>query len=498
MDQSRLAAHTAMERIAEGYDWNAGEVLLPHTMARGYFFYPEERRVDSDKHYRTNSEFWNEALRDRVIAERTVFLNEFKIFEWIPRNPGLYHTEQAEQERQWAQRSIVELGQARSEALARQMHSFWPDSRSPDHAELFRGITQAGGSARRLIYTPPGKVSMLAGGVGCVRLAPVEMKKGGLCWFMAATSTKAPDEGIPLLVRDEIYQSVIDEIRSLGFAHRTVVGKTKFVQQEFKDLYSLRHGIPRVYLEVSKVICEGECQNTDAEVSVAASFLSEYEGYPKIYASYVTFNPAAERALQSAAQWMVEEYVEGLYEGSVLTDFDQQAPTIAGTLFSLNQVLTSSDLAKQIKLLRMKYGYFEWELLEKSTISFHTHEEKVMVDVNVIGHGNVIQIAKYIKDVSIKARTNIGQSGVSEDLKNLMEHLVKQISEAGPTVDPRMAEKMGKNLELLSSELKSAQPDRRWYEVSLAGLKEAAEAVGDVGKPILTTVAKLMPLLIPQ
>jgi len=55
---------------------------------------------------------------------------------------------------------------------------------------------------------------------------------------------------------------------------------------------------------------------------------------------------------------------------------------------------------------------------------------------------------------------------------------------------------MGKNLEALSKEVASDEPDRQWYEVSLGGLKEAAQAVGEIAKPILNTVGMLSTLLL--
>ena len=39
--------------------------------------------------------------------------------------------------------------------------------------------------------------------------------------------------------------------------------------------------------------------------------------------------------------WLKEEYVEKLYQGRVLTDFDQRAPMFSNSLFTLDQVLSS-------------------------------------------------------------------------------------------------------------------------------------------------------------
>ena len=58
------------------------------------------------------------------------------------------------------------------------------------------------------------------------------------------------------------------------------------------------------------------------------------------------FRHRAARCRSGAAQWLKEEYVEGLYGGSLLTDFDQRAPDFGHVgLFTLDQVLSSPELA---------------------------------------------------------------------------------------------------------------------------------------------------------
>jgi hypothetical protein len=74
--------------------------------------------------------------------------------------------------------------------------------------------------------------------------------------------------------------------------------------------------------------------------------------------------------------------------------------------------------------------------------------------------------------------------------------LASEVTAVGPKIDPALAEQMGKNLEALSKEVNSAKPQKKWYDVSLDGLKEAAQAVGELGAPILQTVSKLIPLLL--
>jgi hypothetical protein len=155
---------------------------------------------------------------------------------------------------------------------------------------------------------------------------------------MSASSSFAPDEGIPLLVSDDDYQQILDDLQDCGALLCDLVGRTRFVSEEFADLFSVQRGIPRLYIEVAEIAPQRPI-HSPGQVSVAASFLSKYEGEPKIYASYVTFDPARRGAKMAAAQWLKEEYVERLYRGSLLTDFDQRAPMFSDALFTLDQVI---------------------------------------------------------------------------------------------------------------------------------------------------------------
>lgn len=407
------------ERVLERQNpWVLEDLILPHTLGRSYYSYPEIRPKANDKSYFDNSAFWKDVIDESLVTERTVSLQGFNIFEWIPRNPGLYHTDRANWAREEAQHHILQIADEKIDDFVSL------DGAPPDHAMVFRSVTSLRASAQGVIYTPQGKMSMLQGGIGCIRLGPVELKNGGEFWFMSATSTNAPDEGIPLLVPDQIYQKLIDDIRTVGSVRANLIGKAKFVSKELSDLYSVTYGIPRVYLEVLEVTTSAIKANPGI-VSVAASFLSEYEGRPGIYASYVSFDPALKGARRGATEWLRDEYVRGFYKGSLLTDFDQQAPTIANSLFSLNQVLTSPDLAREIALLRQKYGQFEWTKFEEATVSFHTHQERIMVKSVVTGDNNKVSLATGQRASSTVTSIERSTFGAEIDLKKLAEQLAE-------------------------------------------------------------------------
>jgi uncharacterized protein YjbI with pentapeptide repeats len=118
-------------------------------------------------------------------------------------------------------------------------------------------------------------------------------------------------------------------------------------------------------------------------------------------------------------------------------------------------------------------------------------------EVNVSGgQGNIINVADYMSNVTNTVNQNISQSDVPDEIKDLVKKLTEQIAAIGTQIDPKTAEQMGSDLEVLSKEMTKPEPRKRWYDVSLEGLKEAAVAVGELGKPILETLAKLSPLIL--
>jgi len=385
-----LGGWVVADFVVEDQTYIADDLLLPHPLGRSLYAKPENRSRGSDKSYRSNAEFWRDVLDpQKNSAERLIKLCRFGISEWIPRNPGLFHTEPAERARDAARSQIRGISPDDYDNYLNSADA------PPDHANdaiEFRTATSAGSVRREVIYTPSGKLSMLQGGVGCIRLRPVEWKTGGVHWFMSASSSVAPDEGVPLLVPNSIYQKMIDEIRRTGVKICDVIGRTKFIPQQFSDLYSTRYKIQRLYIEVEEI--RGiNMKPEPAMVSVAASFLSEFEGHPGLYASYVTFDPGYRGAQEGATDWMHEEYIAKFYKGEVLTDFDQQSGSMPNSLFGLDRILTSPDLAETISAIKNKFGYFDWNMLEKASFSFVAHQEQIMVKSVVTGEGNRVNIA---------------------------------------------------------------------------------------------------------
>ncbi|HEV8259360.1 MAG TPA: hypothetical protein VGQ19_01215 [Burkholderiales bacterium] len=118
------------------------------------------------------------------------------------------------------------------------------------------------------------------------------------------------------------------------------------------------------------------------------------------------------------------------------------------------------------------------------------------VTINQTGTGNVANVAEFMSDVVNYVNNNVDQSSSSEEVKSLMKQLANEINAIATKVDPKQTQRMGNDLKTLSAEIAQPEPRRAWYELSLKGLREAAEALGEIAAPVVSTVTKLMPLLL--
>jgi hypothetical protein len=481
------AANVSNRLVEQAPDSVSGvvEFVLPQTVGRSLLMEPIRHKTGDDATYESTRAFWRGVLDETLVAERFVRLEDVAVFEWFPRNPGLFHTERAASARREAQRHIRRIGKTQFDIYIAMSEA------PPDHASIIRDITTTFETAPKVIFTPRGKMSMLEGGIGCVRYNPVEQKSGGVAWFMSATSTLAPDEGIPLLVPNQIYQRyLIDQIKAVGFAPANVTGRLRFIPKEYRDLYSLNSGIPRLYLEVDdfEPVASGHYGRRRGQVSVAASFVAEIDGVASIYAAYVTFDPGYRSARPSAIEWMRDEYVQGMYKGTIVTDFDQQSPSFSDTLFSLNDVMTSTDLAELVMRLRNTYGRFDWSMLEQQQISFALDRSDKRVSVSIGGNatGMILNINATLTNVAQTISSVPIDPSQKQQLQTLVAEL-KEVLSKNPTESPETKEAIATATEDTIKNASQPQPNKVLVKSSLSTLMEIAKNVAEA----LPTVTKI-------
>lgn len=110
--------------------------------------------------------------------------------------------------------------------------------------------------------------------------------------------------------------------------------------------------------------------------------------------------------------------------------------------------------------------------------------------------GVVLTVAEHMQNVSTQVTQDLKRSEQPNEIKELIKLLNDQIRVLADKVPVDSVEKMTKGMTRLSDELSTKKPDKDWCKLSLSGIKEAAEAVGAIGKPVLEIVSKLVPLVL--
>ncbi|MEJ2748434.1 MAG: hypothetical protein P8183_11090 [Anaerolineae bacterium] len=292
-----------------------------------YLHPPEELPLQPDKTYADNQSLWADVLAKKLRARLTLQLTNFLLCDWFPRSPGLFYTDKARQARQEAQ--YFRESAPESTADTNLENQYQVDDDAPDFT---------------YIYNPYGKLSMLKGGIGSVRLCEKEIREG-VIWFMSASQTPVAHEGFPVALPDDLYQRYYDQLHERGFMACTLVGKLQNLPQDLDVLYKDYTGVPRLYLLVEELRpLPTPDLNQPFRVSVATSFVSDFEspGWNRMYAAYVTFYPHVHGSLERRVDWLENRYVKSRYQGKIVTDFDEREFHFPNVAFSLDKVMTNN------------------------------------------------------------------------------------------------------------------------------------------------------------
>jgi hypothetical protein len=236
-----------------------------------------------------NREFWERA---RHFAEgQHILLESFHVTEWLPASPGRYFTERAKMERNRAEQ-------------------FWTERE----------------------YLPLGKLGMILGGIGSVRLAS-KRTKFGILHFLGATSSGDSNQGIPLCVPSDMYGQLADPIRQYGGMRCQVAGTIQVLDRSI-DRISFDPGIPKyaVLADDIRIINPSAGGVIQAAASVlyggaCREYERDYRANNAMGWSFAYFNPAIDSAngLRNAVEWL-EDYVRrhSVSEGPrIIGDFDE-------------------------------------------------------------------------------------------------------------------------------------------------------------------------------
>jgi hypothetical protein len=319
-----------------------------------------EFRLAPDRAYADNRSFWLDALGYQHFPSTYCILEDFTLTEWLPFSPGRFFTESAHQAREYAERFITDNGRE---------------------------------------YLPNGKLSMVKGGIGCIRLAERSVR-GSTLFFLGASSSGVAHEGIPIAISLEEYRKVIEPIRESGGGCRArIVGTLSSLTPEMPQL-NFDTNLPRYCLHAVEVVPNGKAVGAPT-VTVAAMFTSKNKsdgssGYNRLGSreliqkswTFCTLKPDRMGLAnsQAAAEWLFQyasRYSEGEGPPNILTDFDEHYRAFPCSVeFPLSDILN---------------GAVDWNTLNRyapyggAYIENYFREVTVMGDsINVSGSGNVL------------------------------------------------------------------------------------------------------------
>jgi hypothetical protein len=146
------------------------------------------------------------------------------------------------------------------------------------------------------------------------------------------------------------------------------------------------------------------------------------------------------------------------------------------------------------------FGSSVGQVIIQNSLEGNNTVENQQKNFSISGVGGSVNISApiAIADSIENSFNQLSDSNVKDDIKSLLENLLATVNEINKTVPPdqsETAQAMARDAETLVNEVTSSKPRRKWYELGLEGLKEAAESLGSVALPVITIVEKIAGLL---
>ena len=457
--------------------------LRTHISLANYLASPVALSPQPDRIYRDNLAIWNAVLNERLRASITITLEDFYLFEWFPRSPGLFYTPDAEQSRRYAHEFEIPYPGS-------------PQTRGVDEASQLQDQIYKPDFMH--IFNPYGKLEMLKGGIGSIRMQD-KVIEGERLWFMTVSSTCTAHEGFPIALPDHYYGQMIDQVITNGVAACTITGALRFVPDMLHTLYEDYTRVPQLYLKVDAIRPSRRKPGRDEipRVSVAVSFRSEeLEDHSKerkasnVFYSYVTFFPSQPGSLASRVDWLENIYVKSMYHGEIITDFDEQSRRFEGAVFSLKKVFegkpTMDEAQAWVRGIHI-HGDANFVLTGIAQVNAERVEHMTQDNRSYhIGDHSIVNIDSTLNNVNqtITAANDMDET-TKRQLKELVEQLGAELKKT-PENNAGDAEAVADAAKALVDAGTKPNPNKSTIQITADGLKKAAQNIASVMPAVLT------------
>ncbi|UIE40235.1 hypothetical protein [Leptodesmis sichuanensis] len=413
--------------------------------------------------YWSESHFWQDVLQTRQVYDTCqVLLKDFQLIHWIPRAPGQYYTRDARHSREAAQHFVV--------------------ARERNH----------------VVFDPYGKSEMVKGGVGCLRLLGKQIG-GERLHFLCATSSGIAHKGLLVGLPRNLYERVIEDIERKGAVICSIFGQIRYwADEEILPTYAPRN-IPRMYLYANKIDIS-RIKPDAIDVTAAVLFRGTVDREEGTFFVYSHFNPcerhSIDNTIDQCIDWMERKYVRGLYDGQILTDFDEVTPRFEDVIFPVRALMNPrTDRRAMIKMcseLYLHQSSHDREAVE--TLVEHIISERTMtMNITITGDGNVVG-----NNNKVVTKINEGLSG--QDVRQLGEAFALFRAEVLQIDAPeKVRNRAVRAIEDAEEEAADKSPDPKTIEDSLKRAKDILESADQVydksvnwGKRLSTLAQVLM------
>lgn len=349
-----------------------------------------------------NDEFWRSAINSNLISGQIVKLQKFKILEWIPTSPGLFHTSFARMERGEALRRHFENEKRRGNK-----------NKDPNFIEL----------------RPGDKRSMVKGGIGSLRLGSKRID-GKVKHIMCATSNGISHEGIVLLLEEEHHSKLISEIQEGKNPTVNLTGRIMLIPKELSLIsFEFHRDVPKFYIDVEELELLKNDTPNQGVVSVAITYAREenLKEYDAFSFSFCQFSPSeTNRKLDGVTDWL-RNYAMKYSESEspiIVGDFDEYYNHFEKVQFPI------TDIAN---------GMISVENLHKFQKLFDFNiNETTMGDKNIFNKSQIGAVGSNAKSTKNKFQQNnysFPENLNFEDLSNQLSKLKDSLKSKANTAE---------------------------------------------------------------